>query len=415
MKGRRVSILEFSSTRVRAGAEEHILTLLRGLDRECFRLYLVCTPELAEQLRPDVPADVEMVPLRLEGPSQVSAALDFARILRERRIDILHSHMFYSSLVASPIGWLCRIPVIVETSHGREAWRHGWFKGRFIVDRWVGHFVDYYIAVSEANGRYLVEQKGLPAAKITVIHNGCDLARFYDTPRAAAGLKRALGFEPEDPVLLLLGRLEPQKGHRVLVEALPAIRREFPHVRLVCVGEGALLNDLERQISALNLQGAVRFVGYQSNVQDWLGLADITVLPSFWEGLPLVAIESLAAGRPIVATAVDGTPDIVVNERTGLTVPPGDANQLARAVLQLLREPELRNRLGTVGRKWVSERFSREQQIEKTAQFYLHAWDRRARGITSRAPSTVVETSPVLAGSFPCKDLSNIETQSREN
>jgi glycosyltransferase involved in cell wall biosynthesis len=415
VKGRRISILEFSSTRVRAGAEEHILTLLRGLDRERFRLYLVCTPELAEQLRPDVPDDVEMMPLRLEGPSQVSAALGFARILRERRVDILHSHMFRSSLVASPIGWLCRIPVIVETSHGREAWRRGWFKGRFVVDRWAGHFVDYYIAVSEANARYLVEQKGLPAAKITIIHNGCHLARLYDTPRASAGLKRDLGFEQEDPVLLLLGRLEPQKGHHVLLEAFPAVRREFPSARLVCVGEGTLLDNLERQVAALNLQGAVYFAGYQSNVQDWLGLADISVLPSLWEGLPLVAIESLAAGRALVATAVDGTPEIVVNERTGLTVPPGDAHQLAKAILRLLREPELRNRLGTAGRKWVSERFSREQQIEKTAQFYVHAWDRRARGITSRAPRTVVETSPVLAESFPSKKSPNIETQSREN
>ena len=120
MNGRRISILEFSNTRVRAGAEEHILTLLRGLDRERFRLHLVCTPELSEQLRPDVPGDVEMVPLHLEKASQVSAALRFARILRERRIDILHSHMFRSSLVASPIGWLCHVPVIVETSHGRE-------------------------------------------------------------------------------------------------------------------------------------------------------------------------------------------------------------------------------------------------------------------------------------------------------
>lgn len=389
MSDQRISVLHFSNTLVRGGAEEHILTLLAGLDRERFRLHLVCSPEVAEQLRPNVPADVEVLPLRLEEPTQLAAAWRFAQVLHERRVRILHSHMFRASLVASPIGWLCRVPVIIETSHGREGWRRGWLKGRFVVDRWAGRFVDYYIAVSEVNARYLIRQKGLPAEKITVIRNGCDLSRFNHTPPPASGMRRALGFEEGDPILLVLGRLEPQKGHRVLLEALPAVRREFPRVRLVCAGEGALRQDLERQTAALSLQSAVRFVGYQSNVQDWLALADITVLPSFWEGLPLVAIESLAASRPIVATAVDGTPEIVVNEKTGLTVPPGDACKLANAILRLLQKPELRKKLAVAGRRRVLERFSQEQQIKKTAEFYLRAWELRAHRVTSRVPGAV--------------------------
>jgi len=392
MNDQRISVLHFSNTLVRGGAEEHILTLLAGLDRERFRLLFVCTAEVAEQLRPNVPADVEVVPLRLEEPIQLTAAWRFARILHERRVHILHSHMFRASLVASPIGWLCRVPVIIETSHGREGWRRGWLKGRFVVDRWAGRFVDYYIAVSEVNARYLIKQKGLPAEKVTVIRNGCDLERF-NPARPDAEMKRALGFEEGDPVLLVLGRLEPQKGHRVLLEALPAVRREFPHARLVCVGEGALRKNLERQTAALSLQDAVRFVGYQSNVPDWLALADITVLPSFWEGLPLVAIESLAAGRPVVATAVDGTPEIVVNERTGLTVPPGDACRLANAILRLLREPELRKKLATAGHQRVLERFSQEQQIKKTTEFYLRAWERQARQAATQEPAVSGETS----------------------
>ena len=390
MKQRHISVLHFSNGLVRGGAEEHLLMLLRELDRSYFRLHLVCPPELAAMLEPDMPADVELIRLCLCRPSQVAAAVRFAGILRRLRVDILHSHLFYSSLFASPIGWLCRVPVIVETPHVREHWRTGWFKSRFVVDRLVGRSVDRYIAVSEANARYLREQKGLPARKIVVIRNGCDCRGWDPSRPPPPGLKSSLGFQPNDPVLVVLARLEPQKGHRVLLEALPLIVRQFPAVRLVCVGEGSLRGALEQQVRSLALEGAVRFVGYQENVADWLALADLTVLPSFYEGLPLVAIESLAAGRPVVATAVDGTPEIVVDGKTGILVPPGDAERLAEGICRLLREPELRQRLGRDGRQWVLAHFTQEQQVRRTQQLYLLAWQQRvgkpARQIAAAEP-----------------------------
>jgi len=274
----------------------------------------------------------------------------------------------------------------VETPHVREQWRHGRLKGRFVVDRLVGRFVHRYIAVSEANARYLVEEKGLPARKVSVIHNGCDVARFKPGHRAPDGLRQNLGFGPQDPVLLVVGRLEPQKGHRVLFEALPAIRREFPAVRVVCVGEGALRSELEQRVDGLGLRDAVRFVGQHPNVDDWLALADVSILPSFYEGLPLAAIESLAAGKPMVATAVDGTPEVVVDGATGLTVPPGDPAQLARAICRLLGDPLLRDKLSRAGRHWVLERFGQDRQIQHTETLYQLALARRGRPLTTQAP-----------------------------
>ena len=270
------------------------------------------------------------------------------------------------------------MPLIVETPHVREHWRQG-LKSRFVVDRFAGRFVDRYIAVSEANRRYLIEEKGLPVQKIVVIHNGCDLGRFDPSHPAPLGLRESLGFDPADPVLLVIGRLEPQKGHRVLLEALPVIRREFPAVRLVCVGEGALRAELERQAAEAGLAGSVRFVGQQPNVPDWLALADVPVLPSFYEGLPLAAIESLAAGKPMVATVVDGTPEVVVDGATGLTVPPGEPVLLARAICRLLGDPLLREKLGRAGREWVVERFSQERQVARTETLYELALGRPGR------------------------------------
>jgi glycosyltransferase involved in cell wall biosynthesis len=261
----------------------------------------------------------------------------------------------------------------VETPHVRERWRQGQIKGRFVVDRLIGRFVDRYIAVSEANARYLVEEKRLPARKITVIHNGCDVSRFETAHHPPSGLRESLSIRPADPVILVLGRLEPQKGHRILLEALPEVLRHFPRAHLVCVGEGALRGELESRVRDLGLSGAVHFVGYQRNVADWLAVADVSVLPSFYEGLPLAAIESQAAGRPVVATDVDGTPEVVVHGQTGLIVPPGDAAALTAAVCRLLGDPDERARLARAGRARVIALFDQRQQVRRTQDLYLAA------------------------------------------
>ena len=373
---RRLAVLYFSNSLQRGGAEEHILTLLRGLDRERFRAHLVCTPEVAAALHGDVPEDVEVTPLRLRRPGQLAAALALGRLLRSRRVDVLHAHLFYASLFASPIGWLCGVPAIIETPHVREHWRHGWLKGRFVVDRFVGRFVDRFIAVSEANARYLVETKGLPAGKITVIQNGCDIRRFDPDRPPPPGLRDRLGIDPSDPVVLVLGRLAPQKGHRVLLDALPAILRHFPRTRIVCVGEGELKRDLESHARRLGVGGAVYFAGYQVDVPAWLALADLTVLPSFYEGLPLAAVESIATGRPVVATEVDGTSEVVVDGQTGLLVPPGDPGSLGVAVCRLLSDPAERGRLGRAGRARAVSHFDQAQQIGRTQELYLAAHER---------------------------------------
>jgi len=400
---RPLSVLYFSNELVRGGAEEHMLTLLRGLDRKIFRPLLVGTPEVIEQLKPDLPEDVEVTIQRLRSPRDLSAAWHLGRVLRTRRVDILHSHLFYASLFASPLGRLCRVPVIIETPHVRENWRHGWLKGRFVVDRLIARFVDRYIAVSASNRRYLVEEKGLPATKIVTIYNGCDVDRFDPQHVAPTTLRASLGFSTEDHILVVLARLEPQKGHHVLLAAFPEVLRQFPHARLVCVGEGSLRRALEDQARALGVLAAVRFVGQQANVTDWLALADLTVLPSFWEGLPLAAIESLAIGRPVVATAVDGTPEAVVDGHTGLTVPAGDPAPLARAICRLLSNPAERQQFGQAGRVWVLEHFTQQRQLRETQNLYLAAFERHAKrrqvapgAVSTPAPSAVPAVRPAV-------------------
>ncbi len=390
-----IPILYFSNETDRGGAEEHLLALLRGLDRNLFRLHLACTNEMAEKLQPDVPDDVEVFPVTLRKPTHFAGMIRLARILRRRQIGILHSHLFYASLFASPVGRLVGVPLVFETPHLKERWRKGRLKSSYAVDRMIGRLVDYYVAVSKANAQYLIEEKMLPPGKIVVIRNGCDVNRFNPAHEVPNGLRASLGFDPGDPVLVEMARLEPQKGHQVLLRALPLIRARFPKTRLVCVGEGSLREELTQQAAALGLKDCVRFVGFQPNVEDWLALATATVLPSFYEGLPLAAIESLAAGKPVLASAVDGTPEVVRHGITGFTFRPGHSGELAETACRILREPELGRAMGQAGRRWVLEHFSLRQQIDKTQALYCQAWERREYG---RQNEAILGTAAVAHG-----------------
>ncbi len=383
----KLALAYFLNSRVRAGTEEHLLTLLRGVDRNSFRPHLIAPPELCEQLRPDCPGDVEMYPLYLGKPTDGRAMTKLRRFLRTREIQVLHSHLFHASLFASPIGRLSGVPVVIETPHLRERWRKGWVKGSYVWDRMVGRLVDYYIAVSQANAGYLIEEKRLNPRKVVVIRNGRDLARFVAAPAVRTALRQRLGLSEQAPVLSVVGRLEPQKGHGVLLDALPAIRKEFPNLQVFFIGEGALREKLHARIQDQGLSACVHITGFQSDVVPWLAFCDVFVLPSLFEGLPLVAIEALAMEKAVVATEVDGTPEVVIHGQTGLAVPPGNADRLAAAVCDLLRDPARRQLLGRSGRKHVLDCFDERRQVELTQALYTWSWESRVGAASGQVAS----------------------------
>jgi glycosyltransferase involved in cell wall biosynthesis len=356
-----VRLLFVLTSPVRGGVEEVVLALLRRLDPGEFRLALAAPGPLLDAFDADL-AGVRVDAESMAGDSR-SGAARLAGFMRRFRPDVVNPHLFRSTAVAVLLArW--HGARVVETYHGREGWRRG-----FLPDRLVGRLVHRVIAVSEAARAFLVHGKGYPAARVTVVPNGRDLSVFRPgSAREAA--RKELGLDGAVPLVGVVGRLEPQKGHVYLLDAWPAVLREFPDARLLLVGDGALRGALQARAGAAGAGDSVIFAGFRADVPRMLDALDILCLPSLYEGMPLTAIEAAAMARPVVATAVDGTPEVVREGRTGRLVPAADAPALARALLDLLRDPEGARRMGQAGRDWALLRFDLDRQVAATAHVY---------------------------------------------
>jgi glycosyltransferase involved in cell wall biosynthesis len=319
--------------------------------------------------------DVEVFEAAADTWTEPRMVSRLATHIRRFRPDVVNPHLFRTTLVAAPLAKWLGVPCVVETYHGREAWRHGWMQGSFLVDRLVCRCVDRIIAVSHAARDFLVAQKRIPATKITVIPNGRDLSLFRPGSSREA-VRKELGVGSEVPVIGVVGRLEPQKGHRFALDALPEIGGEFPNARLFLIGDGSLRVELERQARALGIARQVVFTGFRSDIPRLLDAMDVVMLPSIHEGLPLVAIEAAAMGKAIVATRVDGTSEVVRDGVTGRLVPSGDAAALTRAVVTLLRHPHEAMAMGQAARENALALFGLERQVAATAQAYADALGR---------------------------------------
>src|SRR5882724_11746804 len=363
---KRVSVLFALTSPVRGGIEEVVLALARRLDPREFRLALAAPAPLLEAFAPDLKGvAIETLAVQAESWRRRDEVGKLSAFIERFRPDVVNAHLFRSAVVAAPLArW--HGARVVETYHGREGWRRGLIGGSFLADRLVARFVDRVIAVSEAARAFLIAGKGYDTRKIVVVPNGRDLSVF----RPGAGgdaVRKELGIDRATPLVGVLGRLEEQKGHVYLLEAWPSVLAEFPDARLLLVGDGSLRGALERRVNELGIGPAVLFAGFRSDAPRVL---DVLALPSLYEGMPLTAIEASAMAKPVVATAVDGTPEVIREGRTGRLVPPREPAALSRALRALLRDPLAAQRMGRAGRDLVLNRFDLTRQVDATARVY---------------------------------------------
>jgi glycosyltransferase involved in cell wall biosynthesis len=335
------------------------------LDPDRFRVICgLLTPDAEQVIPPHLPI-VDFKMPGLNGWVWLRFILQLCWVIYRRRVDLLHVNSYVPGNYARLAAALMQVPIIIDHWHGFSRFNR---KRRFIC-RVLGRFTDLSLAVSRGVRDYLVAQGGLDPAKVRVVANGVDVAAI-EAARPGKVVRRELGLPAGVPVIGLVGRLDHWgKGHKELFEAMAPLMERHP-VQALIVGGGRRIDEVRALAASLGLAGAVHFLGERSDVPDLLNAMDIFVLPSYSEGLSLALLEAMAAGKPVVATAVGGTPEVVTEGDNGLLIPTRDAGALAGALERLLGAPDFAKQLGQNARAHVREHFSLDRLGREINEIY---------------------------------------------
>ncbi len=368
---RRPHVLTLTDSILIGGAERLAMDLTRGTQPERFRRTICVTRRMAHGSQvyaaADIPAlreeGVEVLELDRVSRVDLWGWLRLIRYLRSEEVDVIHAHKFGSNVWAAVLGRLCGVPVIIAHEH---TWS---FEGqrlrRWLDRRIVARLSDVVIAVSEADRKRMVEIVGMPPERVVLIENGIRASPVGD----GEAVRRSVGIVRDTPVLVSVSVLRPQKALDVMIHALAILRRSRPEVRLLIAGQGDH-EALSALVHELALEQAVTFLGFRRDVHNVLAAGDIAVSSSDFEGSPLAVMEYMAAGLPVVATAVGGVPRLVENERTGLLVPRRDPQALARALERLLDDRVLARAMGERGRERQQREFSFDATLREVQALY---------------------------------------------
>jgi len=353
------------------GAGRHLLTFLEHYDRARLAVRVLCPPAslLLEQCAAagvDTYTSSYLTGDRSFGWRGLSGLFrDVNAIVKDCRIDLVHTHASFSGRLAARAAGVTRI---VYTKH-RMDWDapRGWIKKRAIalLNRLTSRRV---IAVSRAVKEDLI-QNGVPEGKITLIYNGIDINKYREQARSS-DLKSRLGIGA-NRVVGMVARLEPEKGHQYYLEAAARVLDKLGDVFFVVVGTGSLASGLKDTARRLGISEHVLFTGYQDDVAQFVAMMDVVVVPSLTEAFGISMIEGMCLGKPCVASAVGGLVEIAGQDgRAAFLVPPGDAEAIAGKVVFLLENPDIARTMGLRAAEEVEKRFSAEKMADEITSLY---------------------------------------------
>jgi glycosyltransferase involved in cell wall biosynthesis len=377
MTTRPVRILQLITTTI-GGAGEHVLTLSKGLNPKKF--------DVAVAFSPGMPLDqafynhgLRVVPVTMKRgggvTSSARALWSLVSLMRRERFDIVHTHTSVAGAIGRIAARLARIPITIHMIHAYASHDHVPALKRHLLlaaERGLDRFTDFYIAGSEAIRTKGIGKKIMSPDKIRRIYYCLDLAR-HDEYQPSPGLRDELGLPKQGQIAGLVGRLEQQKGVEFFLEAARKIANRDPTTRFVVVGDGPLMGSLTTRSRRLGMEHRVHFLGWRKDIARVMGMLDLLVVPSLWEAFGIVILEAMAAGKPVVASRVEGIPEFVENGVHGRLVEPANVEELAEAISELLMDPERRARMGEAGRVMVRAegKFGASRMIREHEQLYL--------------------------------------------
>jgi len=361
------TVLHVIDTLGLGGAERFLVGLVTHLDRRHFAplvAWVTSGGPFEDDLRA---AGIEVIGIGAQGRRDRRALQRLVRLMKEKDVRLLNTHLFVDGFYGRMAAIWAGVPVRVVTQQNAyddpdrrlPAWQ-------IWANRALVPMTQQFVAVSQATERYLRRVEWVPEGKIRRIPNAIAPLSTVKAEDVARLRRLWAADDGAGPLIGTVARFDPQKGLDVLLEAVARLRQHVPSLRCVFVGEGELRGQLEAQSRSLGVAHMVHFSGTRRDVPAVLAALDVFVLPSRFEGLSLALLEAMAAGRPVVATAVSGTVEVVRHEATGLLVPPNDPEALAAALRRLLAERALAERLARAGQEHVLTRYT----IEPVARRY---------------------------------------------
>jgi glycosyltransferase involved in cell wall biosynthesis len=290
-------------------------------------------------------------------------------LLLAKRPHILHCHLIPSNILAKPVGALLGVPLILNHDHTNDPHRID-NKLLLALDKSTNRLARHIIAVAGACRDFLIRHESIPPEKITLVPNAIDLRRFSPGKLTRRECRAALGLLSDGPVIAGVGRLNPQKNFSLFLDIAAALAPKFPDVCFLLAGEGPEESMLRDKAKALGLDDRVVFSGYVADTRSVYVAADLLLMPSRFEGLPMTLLEAMAMGLPVVASNLDGIAEVVADGREGFLVEPGDTASFVDRISRLLENPALASDFATHARQKIEARFSVERMTSAVEEIY---------------------------------------------
>jgi len=349
------------------GAENSLYQLVTHLNPKKFSPIVYSLSgegKIAEKLREK---GIEVICLGAKNKFDFAIFFKLIRLLKKQKPHILHTYLFHANFMGRIAGWMNRVPVIISTIQVMEVER----VHHLYLDMLTQWMVDKEICVSRQLEEFTRKKAKISSSKLVTIYNAVDITSVKPLQVEAKNkLIQELSIAGFQPIIGTVARLTTQKGIPYLLKAFQFILKDFPDCCLLIIGHGSQKQELEALSEKLGISSNVKFLGFREDANEIMNLMDVFVLSSLWEGLPLTILEAQALGKPVVATNISGTKEIIKDKETGFLIPPKNQESLASSVKLLLQNPEMRKEFGNKGREFVTENFSLVKMVENTRKLY---------------------------------------------
>lgn len=378
-----LKVLQLIPTLDRSGAEKQMVMLARGLPADRFRVEVATLTRLGPLRAELEAAGIPVTTIGKRFKLDPFALCRLVRFLKARRFDLVQSWIFAANTYGRIAARLAGVPIVITTEMAVDLWKGG--TERF-VDRRLSGWCDRLVGNSHAVVDFY-RALGVPNDRLAMIYSGIE----PNEPAAVdtSAVRAELGLEADAPVLFFAGRLAEQKRVEDLLMAVDLLQHVQPDLRTLIAGDGPLRSFLEMTARRFELGNRVRFLGHRDDIPRLMAAADLVVLPSAFEGLPNLVLEAMLQRKPVVATAAPGTTEVVADGETGVLVPIGNPQLLARAVRDLVRDPDRARRLGDAGHARVVAEFSARAMIDRFAALFEELARAKNAPKTSPARSAV--------------------------